>query len=88
MFDPYDFTDDAAGAKGCFKCGNRYGTPVYLSFSKNSVGCTACTVDPKEKEDHKRVMAAVQKCIDEIILPDKRARELEKKLGYRYSSKR
>jgi hydrogenase maturation factor HypF (carbamoyltransferase family) len=70
LFDPFDFTDDTAGAKSCFKCGNPFGEPVYVSFSTQAIGCTACCKNPqyeKEKAEKERLyQEAMAKCIREL----------------------
>lgn len=69
MFDPFDFTDDTAGVKGCFKCGNPYGEPVHLSFSTQPIGCTACCKQEKKNDWKKKF----QEIVDKELMPQVKA---------------
>lgn len=52
MFNPYEDTDDYAGARGCFKCGDPYSDAVFPdAFSTLPVGCTSCCPRKKDKVD-------------------------------------
>lgn len=72
MFDLYAETDDEAGAKGCFKCGNPFGDPVYVSFSAQAIGCTACCKNPKSKEKWDKFDAWVKTHFAQTIAENKR----------------
>lgn len=81
MFNPYSETDDISAAKGCFKCGNPYGAPVYLANSSQPVGCNACVSDPSREKKENDLRKYMERFVKEVILPMKQEAEKRKNEG-------